>query len=376
MTSEVESGDMLGTRALGRATLDRQMLLRCSELDALDAVEHLVGMQAQAPNPPYVGLWTRLEGFRPDELSRLIENRRVVRIALMRNTVHLVTARDCLALRLLVQPIIDRGLHANRAHRVAIEGVDTEELAAVGRALLEEQPRTAKELGGLLGERWPERDSASLARAVRHLLPLVQVPPRGIWGKGGQTTHTTAEAWLGRPLDPDPSLEEMVLRYLRAFGPATVKDAQTWSGLSGLGEVVERLRPRLLSFRDEQGKELFDLPDAPRPDPDTPAPPRFLPAFDNLILSHADRIRVVPEEYRKAIASKNGMVPATVLVDGFVRGTWKTERFHGKTTLVIEPFESLTKENRDALGEEGERLVRFMADPKGAEMFGVRFVES
>lgn len=376
MPSGLESGNVLGTRALGRATLERQMLLRHWKLSVAEAIEQLVGMQAQAPDPPYIGLWTRLVDFRPEELAQLIEERRAVRIALMRNTVHLVSARDCLALRPLVQPVIDRGLHANRAHRVAIEGVDTEELAAVGRALLEEQPRTAKELGGLLMERWPERDPASLARAIRHLLPLVQVPPRGIWGKGGQTTHTTAEAWLDRPLDLDPSLAEMVLRYLGAFGPATVKDAQTWSGLSGLGEVVERLRPRLLSFRDEQGKELFDLPDAPRPEPDISAPPRFLPAFDNLILSHAARVRVVPEEYRKAIASKNGMVPATVLVDGFVRGTWKTERSRGKTTLVIEPFESLTKENRDALGEEGERLVRFMVDPKGAGMFGVRFVES
>lgn len=376
MMFRAESGNVLGTRALNRTLLERQMLLRRRKLSAEGTIEHLVGMQAQAPDPPYIGLWTRLEGFRPDELSRLIENRWVVRIALMRNTVHLVTARDCLALRPLVQPIIDRGLRANRAHRVAIEGVDTEELAAVGRDLLEERPCTAKELGVLLGERWPGRDPATLARAIRHLLPLVQVPPRGIWRKGGQATHITAEAWLGRPLDPDPSLEEMVLRYLGAFGPATVKDAQTWSGLSGLGEVFERLRPRLLSLRDEQGKELFDLPDAPRPDPDTPAPPRFLPRFDNLILSHADRSRVIADEYRGAIASKNGMVPATVLLGGFVRGTWKTERSHGKTTLVIEPFESLTKENRDALGEEGERLVRFMADPKGAEMFGVRFVES
>lgn len=279
MMFRAESGNVLGTRALNRTLLERQMLLRRRKLSAEGTIEHLVGMQAQARDPPYIGLWTRLEGFRPDELSRLIENRWVVRIALMRNTVHLVTARDCLALRPLVQPIIDRGLRANRAHRVAIEGVDTEELAAVGRDLLEERPCTAKELGVLLGKRWPGRDPATLARAIRHLLPLVQVPPRGIWRKGGQATHTTAEAWLGRPLDPDPSLEEMVLRYLGAFGPATVKDAQTWSGLSGLGEVFERLRPRLLSLRDEQGKELFDLPDAPRPDPDTPAPPRFLPRF-------------------------------------------------------------------------------------------------
>jgi hypothetical protein len=366
---------ILSSRALNRATLERQMLLRRQRLSAEEAIEHLVGMQAQAPNPPYVGLWTRLEDFRPDELARLILDRRAVRVALMRNTVHLVSARDCLALRPLVQPVIDRGLYGNRAHRAGVEGVDIEALSAAGRALLEERPRTAKELGEILRERWPERDPASLARAVRHLVPLVQVPPRGVWGKSGPAAHTTAEAWIGRSLDSDPSLEEMVVRYLGAFGPATVKDAQTWSGLTRLGGMVDRLRSRLSTFRDEHGGEMFDLPDAPRPDPDVLAPPRFLPEFDNLILSHADRTRVIADEYRKAIASRNGMVPATFLVDGFVRGTWKTERSRGKVTLLIEPFEPLAKNDRDALAEEGERLVRFMAVPEGVETFEIWFAE-
>jgi hypothetical protein len=367
---------VLTLRELNRATLERQMLLRRQKLPAAEAIEHLVGMQAQAPDPPYVGLWTRLEGFHPDKLARLILDRRAVRIALMRNTIHLVTARDCLALRPLVQPVFHRGLYANRTHRAGIEGVDIEALVAAGRALLEERPRTAKELGELLRERWPDRDPASLVRAIRHLVPLVQVPPRGIWGKSGRAAHTTAEAWLGRPLDPNPSLDEMVVRYLTAFGPATVKDIQTWSGLTRLGEVTDRLRSRLRTFRDEHGKELFDLPDAPRPDPDTPSPPRFLPEFDNLILSHADRTRIIANDYRKVIASKNGMVPATVLVDGFVHGTWKTEQTRrGKATLVVEPFEPLSKEDRDAMAEEGERLVRFVAEPEGAEAFEVRIAE-
>ena len=375
MTSRVGSGGVLGLRALNRATLERQMLLRRGTLSAEEAIEHLVGMQAQAPNPPYVGLWTRLEGFHPDQLARLILERRAVRVALMRNTVHLVSARDCLKLRPLVQPVIDRGLYANRANRQELEGVDIGELSAAGRALLEERPRTAKELGGLLRESWPGRDPASLARAVRHLLPLVQVPPRGVWGMSGQATHTTAEAWLGRPLDADPSPEEMVVRYLGAFGPAGVRDVQTWSGLTRLGEVVERLRPRLGTFRDERGRELFDLPEAPRPDPDIPAPLRFLPEFDNLILSHADRTRVIADDYRRALASRNGMVPATFLVDGFVRGTWKRQRTRGKATLVIEPFEALSGTDRDALAEEGERLLRFMAQPEDAESYDIRIAE-
>src|SRR5215210_1602204 len=364
---------VLSLRELNRATLERQMLLRRQRLSALQAIEHLVGMQAQAPAPPYVGLWTRLEGFHPNELARLIQDRRAVRVALMRNTVHLVSARDCLRLRPLVQPIIDRGLHSSRAHRTGVEGVDPEALSASGRALLEERPRTARELGESLQEQWPDSDPASLARAIRHLVPLVQVPPRGVWGKSGPAAHTTVEAWLGRPLDRDPSLEEMVLRYLGAFGPATVKDLQTWSGLTRLGEVVDRLRPRLRTFREEHGRELFDLPDAPRPDPDTPAPLRFLPEFDNLILSHADRTRVISDEDRRTIASRNGMVPATFLIDGFVRGTWKTERTRRKATLVIEPFEALTKQDRNALAEEGERLIRFTNEDAGA--FEVRFVE-
>ncbi|HEY6714049.1 MAG TPA: winged helix DNA-binding domain-containing protein [Rubrobacter sp.] len=363
--------DVLGPRELNRATLERQLLLRRRKLSAVEAIEHLVGMQAQAPAPPYVGLWTRLEDFHPDDLKRLILERRAVRIALMRNTVHLVSARDCLAMRPLMQPVFDRTLYSTRANRANLEGVDIEALVAAGRALLEERPRTAKELGKLLQEQWPEHDPASLARAIRHLVPLVQVPPRGLWGKSGPAAHTTAEAWLGRPLDPASSLEETILRYLGAFGPATVKDVQTWSGLTRLGEVIERVRPRFRIFRDERGKELFDVPDAPMPDPDTPALPRFLPEFDNLILSHADRTRVIAEEYRKAIASKNGMVPASVLVDGFVRGTWKTERSRGKATLEVKPFEPLAKEDRDALAEEGEQLIRFT----GAGSYEIRFAE-
>jgi hypothetical protein len=366
------SGDVLGRRALNRALLERQMLSSRRKISAFDAIEHLVGMQAQAPIPPYIGLWTRIDGFDPDELSRLITDRDVVRIALMRNTVHLVSARDCLRLRPLLQTVIERGLYARRAD---IEGVDVEDLASAGRTLLEEQPRTARELGALLEERWPERDPTVLARAVRHLLPLVQVPPRGVWGKSGQTTHTTAEAWLGRPLDPTYSPDEMVLRYLGAFGPASVKDAQTWCGLTRLDRVFERLRSSLHSFRDERGKELFDLPEAPRPAPNVPAPPRFLPEFDNLILSHADRTRVIAEEHRKALTSRNGMVPAVVLLDGFVRATWKTERSRGRATLVIEPFETLSSRDQDALTDEGERLIGFVAEGRGEEASGVRFAE-
>ena len=370
---EVVAIDVLGRRALNRALLERQLLLRPHQVSAFEAMEHLVGLQAQAPDPPYVGLWTRLAGFRPDELSRMILDRRAVRIALMRNTVHLVTAEDCLKLRPLVQPIIGRNLYAGNAERAAVKKIDAAELVAAGRALLEERPLTAKELGGLLRERWPDQDPAALARAIRNLVPLVQVPPRGVWGESGPAAHTTVEAWLDRRLDPDPSPDEMVMRYLGAFGPASVKDAQTWSGLTRLREVFERLRPRLCTFRGQDGTELFDLHDAPRPDPDVPAPVRFVAAFDNLILSHANRSRVIAAEHRKAIASKNGMVPATFLVDGFVSGTWKVVRDRREATLRIAPFEPLPKQDRQALTEEGERLLNFVTD--GAGHFAIRIIE-
>ncbi|MFP2909152.1 winged helix DNA-binding domain-containing protein [Pyxidicoccus sp. 3LFB2] len=352
---------VLSQRALNRALLERQLLLRRSKLSATQAIEHLVGLQAQAPNAPYVGLWTRLEGFRHDALSTLLLDKQVVRIVVMRGTLHLVSGRDALKLRAHVQPMLERTLKTGTAHGKKLTGMDLEALVAAGRALVEEKPLTYTELGALLAERWPDRDATALAQAIRLLAPLVQVPPRGIWGVGGQTRCTTIESWLGRPLDAAPSQEELVLRYLAAFGPASVMDVQAWSGLTRLGDVIERLRPELRTFRDEQGRELFDLPDAPRPDPETPAPVRFLPEFDNLLLSHADRTRVISDEDRKRIATKNGMVPGALLVDGTFRGTWKLQQARGTATLVIEPFKRLSAQDRAALTDEGERLLTFAA---------------
>ncbi|MCX5062307.1 MULTISPECIES: winged helix DNA-binding domain-containing protein [unclassified Streptomyces] len=352
MTKTTATAPVLGTRALNRATLDRQLLLRRSPLSAEAAVGHLLGLQAQNVKPPYYALAARLDGFAPEELSGLMADREVVRIVTMRSTIHTHTADDCLTLRPLVQAARDREL---TNFRTGLAGVDLDRLAALARELVEAEPRTMKQLREALLVEWPDADPQSLGIAARCKLPLVQITPRGLWGKSGQVALTTAEHWLGRPAEPAPAPDATVLRYLAAFGPASVKDMQTWAGLTRLRDAFERLRPQLVTFRDESGVELFDLPDAPRPDADTPAPPRFLPEFDNLLLSHSDRTRVVPPEYRGRSWVGN-MVHCTLLVDGFLAGVWRLE----ESALVVEPFGRLTKAQRADVVEEGQRMLAVM----------------
>ena len=359
--------DVLNLRALNRALLARQMLLEPSPLPegpgragaVIAVVEHLAGLQAQAPFPPYYGLWSRLAGFQPGDLAELLVSRQVVRIALMRSTIHLVSARDCLTFRPLIQPVLDRSLPAIFGKQFA--GLDAGALAEAGRALVDAEPRTFGELGGLLSPDWPGHPPNALAQGVRVLVPLIQVPPRAVWGASGLSRHTSAETWLGAPLDPSPSVDALVTRYLAAFGPATVADVQAWSGLTRLGEVVERLRPGLHTFRDERGKELFDLPDAPRPAPGTPAPVRLVAEFDNLVLSHADRSRVISANHRQRLNTRNGIFPGTVLVDGFVAGMWRITRARGAAALTVELFAEVPAADRDAVIAEGERLLHFAA---------------
>ncbi len=369
----------LTTRALGRALVARQLLAERARMTALEAVEHLVGLQAQAPKPPYFGLWSRLAGFRAEELAALLRERQVVRVSVMRGTVHLVSAADCLQLRPLTRVLYERILRTNYRERLA--GADPAEIAEAGLSLLRQQPRSARELAVELGELWPTHDPQALSQAARALCDVVQIPPRGLWGRSGQPTYETIESWLGRPVSPEPSVERVVLRYLGAFGPASVMDAQTWSGLTRLGEVVERLRPQLRVFRSESGRELFDLPDAPRPDPELPLPARFVAEYDNLILSHADRTRVIDDAARRTIASRNGQVPGTILLDGRVRGMWKAEQPRRKAaTLTVTPFgRRLTGDEEQAVAVEGERLLRFAVhggeedDTPGAEEYTVGF---
>ncbi|MGZ3118574.1 winged helix DNA-binding domain-containing protein [Streptomyces sp. H62] len=348
-TKASATAPVLDIRALNRATLARQLLLRRASMPAEAAVAHLVGLQAQNVKPPYHALAARLDGFTPDDLSAAMADRRVARLVTLRSTIHTHTADDCLTLRPLVQAARDRELGN---FRKGLVGVDLDRLAGLARELVETEPRTMGQLRQALLTRWPDADPQALAVAARCRLPLVQVTPRGLWGRSGQVMLTTAEHWFGRPARPAPAPDGTVLRYLAAFGPASVKDMQTWAGLTRLRDAFERLRPRLVTFRAPDGTELFDLPDAPRPDPDTPAPPRFLPEFDNLLLSHADRTRLVPPAHKGRTWSKN-VAHRVLMVDGFVAGLWKA----ADDVLVVEPFERLTEARWDEVATEGLRML-------------------
>lgn len=346
--------DVLSRRGLNRATLARQHLLERAPARAIDAIEHLGGMQSQAPLAPCVGLWTRLQGFTADELATLTERRQVVRLHLMRNTVHLVSARDCLDWRLLFHPLHAAQFSGHFRH--GTRGVDRDALLTQAKRLLDERPRTRAELGRLLAEGRPDADPNALAYAATHHIALCQVPPRGVWGRSGPAAWAPVESWLGAPLRPVP-MDALVLRHLGAFGPATVADVQLWSGLTHLRETVERLPLR--TFRGPEGQTLYDLPDAPRPAEDTPAPPRFLPEYDNLLLSHKDRTRVNPGNRPVPLPPGNGATTGTFLVDGTWQGTWRIRN----RTLRIQPFTRLGREDYDALLTEAAQLCAFL-DPR------------
>jgi hypothetical protein len=352
--------DVLDRRALNRATLARQLLLERTTTTPLDAVSHLVGLQAQVPLNPYLALWSRLDGFDPDELAQLVVDRAVVRIVVMRGTLHLVTADDCLPLRALAQPVLDRELRMHRDHAPSLLDVDLAPVLAFAGPLLGAQALTPTELRAALAERFPELDAAALAYACRNHLALVQVPPRGVWGRGGAVRTMTAESYLGRAPVTDPSIDDVVLRYFAAFGPATVADVASWSRLTGLREVVDRVAPHLRPFTDDDGRELFDLPDAPRPGGDVEAPPRFLPEYDNALLSHADRTRFGDDERRRALWADNRVVRGTVLVDGHVSGTWAFEREgRDRVALVVHHLDGLPRADLAAVDAEAHAMVQF-----------------
>jgi hypothetical protein len=372
---------VLSRRALNRALLARQMLLERVDLPIERAVEHLVALQAQEPWDPYYQLWSRLQGFDPFELARLLEERRVVRAtSMLRTTIHLMTADDWLALRPVLQVVSDRGFATGSPFGRQLAGLGIDEVLEAGLAALAERPLTASQLRTILGERWPDRDSTSLAYAVRYLVPLVQTTPRAVWGKRGQPVLATAGLWLGREVGTNTDPTDMILRYLRAFGPASVMDIQAWSWLTKLTPHVEALRPQLRTFRDENGKELFDVPDGLRPDPDTPAPPRFLPTYDNIVLGHKDRSRIIGNPQRDFVDGKaqwdEVFARGSILIDGFVSAGWRQERKEkaGTATVVVMPVlrRPLTAPEHDAIEAEARALLQMAAPDASAH--DVRFV--
>jgi hypothetical protein len=340
-------------------------------LSVRSAVQQLGGRQAQLAVSPYIGLWTRLQGFQRDDLARAIENRGVVKATFIRATLHLITAEDYRQFRMTLQPLLEGAAGAITKQRGGV--LDVDKVVAKARKYIAEEPRRFAEITNMFSELMPGVDPGSIRYTIRTHLPPVQVPVANGWSYPGNPSFTLAESWLGKPISKADNLRLLVLRYLQAFGPASVTDMQTWSGFRKLKDVIDKLRPELKLYRDEQKHELFDLPDTPLPSPDVPAPVRFLPEYDNLLLSHAKRTRIIAEEHRSRVYLPGLRVRSTFLIDGFVRGAWKIEKARGAVTLNIEPFEKLTKQNRSALVEEAEQLVRFVEN--GAKTFEVRFVD-
>ncbi|HEY0472115.1 MAG TPA: winged helix DNA-binding domain-containing protein [Kribbella sp.] len=365
---------VLSLRALNRATLARQWLLERRPASALEAIEQLVGMQSQAALAPYTGLWTRLVDFDPSELVELMHNRSVVRLSLMRSTIHLISADDALGIYPLLRSVHSRGLASNQQLAPLRATLDLDALGAAGRRLLSASPLSGPELGAALAEEFPGHEPSDLSRAVRDLLAGVQVPPRGIWGKGGQPVTTTLESWLDRPLTPY-ALETLVLRYLAAFGPATPMDMQQWSGLTHLTEIFDRLRPRLRTYTVEgTTRKVFDLESITLPDSDTPAPIRFMTEFDNLLIGYADRTRVLPEEHRRHVFTNNGIIKPTLLLNGTTTATWKPTVTKSTARLTITPLAPIPKRHHPAIESEAHELLAFLAPT--AEAHEIEFVSA
>lgn len=363
-------GTVLDARALGRALLHRQWLVERHQAPPLDAVEHLVALQAQSGDAPYYQLWSRLAGFTTGDLSALLTGRQAVRVVMMRGTIHLVSARDALRLRVVVQPYLDRTLPATTAGR-KVPGLDPAELADAARTALAAGPLHNDELGARLAARWPDAEPNDLAYLARSLLPLVQVPPRGVWGASGGLVYAHADQWLGAPSATDPAADETVLRYLAAYGPASVADVQKWLSLTRLKPVFDRLRPRLVTYRDTAGRELFDLAGTELPDPASPVPPLLLGPFDNVLLAHADRTRIIDKADERRVFTVNGIVRGTMLLDGRVAGVWQPELKRTSAAVELRPFTALSGADKDQLAAAAADLLAFAAPE--AEKTEVRF---
>jgi hypothetical protein len=353
---------VLTQRALNRALLARQLLLARDARGPVEALEQLAGLQAQSPRPPFIGLWSRLRDFERTALRDAIHSRTVVRVTAMRGTLHLLSARDYRAWRGALQPGLTRGRTAIGG--AALKDTDLHAAEQQTRTFLQKGPATFDAIRKHLEPRFAGVNVRHLAYALRMTLPLVQVPETGAtWGYPGAAGFTVADQWLKKAVSTTPSSPEpLVLRYLAAFGPASVADAQAWSGLPKLAAVFETLRPSLVTFRDARKRELFDLPEAPRPDPDTPAPVRLVPDWDAVLLGHQDRSRVIADEHRARISTRNLQITACFLTDGIVAGSWSITRKGQAASITLEPFVKMSKRDQAAVKAEAELLLEF-AEP-------------
>lgn len=352
----------LSNRTLNRTLLARQMLLERTDMPIVAAVEHLGGLQAQAPVPPYLALWTRLTSFGFGALSELIIDRSLVRMTLWRGTLHLISADDVYLMRAALQPELDKWAKNVMPPATRVE-IDFEKLARITREFVDSEPRTVAEIGAHLQERFPGPTARELSTQAQMLVPMVQVPPRGIWGVGGVPQNVAMATWLGRDLPSEAAVPELITRYLRAFGPSTLADVQAWSRMTGLKAHAARMD--LVQYRNEDGKVLFDVPDGVLVPEDTPAPARLLPSFDNVLLGHADRSRIMNEDARSRWgAVRNGVFPPTFLVDGFLHGTWNVVETKDTATLTIEPYFKTAKKDVSGVIREAKALLKAMAPGK------------
>ncbi|MFJ5898893.1 winged helix DNA-binding domain-containing protein [Streptomyces sp. NPDC093064] len=356
---------VLTQRDLNRATLARQHLLERSAATVTDAVAHLCGLQAQEPQEPFIGLWSRMQAFAPDQLDHALTRRHVVRTHLMRRTIHLVTATDALHWRSRHDTMLRQRVLGT--YRRDLAGIDLDELAAAGlTAMADGRPRTMAELVSVLEDRWPQPSRRALGELlIAALIPMAQLPPRGLWQTTAGVRNLPLTTWLGKNIAPlsgdDADLvgQQLVRRYLAAYGPAATADIRAWSGLAGLHKAVQAIREELVGFRDERGRELLDLPDAPRPEADTPAPIRFLPAFDNAILGYDDRSRIIDDAHLGlSVAGRR-----VVLVDGRVAATWATD---GERVRVT-PLRALSSQENSMMRKEAELLADFLGTAECVE---------